>query len=190
MELVIASNNKHKIREIKTILSGKFDAIYSLAELSIVVEPEETAPDFLGNALIKARAIAAYTDKAVLADDSGLEVSALGGAPGVHSARFAGEPCSDEKNNEKLLRVLQGESDRSAHFTTSMVLLYPNGEYLVGIGEVQGEILTELRGNNGFGYDPLFFSIELGKSFGEATDAEKNSVSHRARALQDLLSKL
>ena len=190
MELVIASNNKHKVCEIKKILAGKFDRIYSLGELSIEVDPEETAPDFFGNALIKAKAVAACTDKAVLADDSGLEVEALGGAPGVFSARYAGKPCSDKRNNEKLLKEMKGVADRRARFVTTMVLLFPNGHYEVALGEVKGEILTEERGGNGFGYDPLFYSFELQKTFGEATDEEKNTVSHRGRALADLLTRL
>ena len=190
MELVIASNNKHKVQEIKTILSGRFDRNYSLGELGINVDPDETAPDFLGNAMIKAKAIAACTDKAVIADDSGLEVAALQGAPGVHSARYAGEPCSDDKNNEKLLREMRSVSDRSARFVTTMVLLFPTGESVVGVGEVKGEIITEKKGTNGFGYDPLFYSYELGKTFGEASEEEKNSVSHRSRALGDVLAKL
>ena len=190
MELVIASNNKHKVREISEILAGKFDKIYSLSDLGICVDPEETAPDFLGNALIKAEAVAAFTDKAVIADDSGLEVSALGGAPGVHSARYAGEPCSDQNNNNKLLCEMQGAKDRSARFVTTMVLRFPSGKTIVGIGEVKGEILLELKGQNGFGYDPLFYSYELKKTFGEASEIEKNSVSHRSRALKEILRQL
>lgn len=190
MELVIASNNQHKAKEIRAILSGKFDRIYTLADLSIAVDPDESAPDFLGNAMIKARAVAAFTDKAVIADDSGLEVMALGGAPGVKSARYAGEPASDDRNNEKLLAELNGAVNREARFVTTIVLLFPNGKSVIGQGEVKGEILREKRGTNGFGYDPLFYCVELGKTFGEASDAEKNRVSHRARALKNLLEKL
>ena len=190
MELVIASNNRHKVREITEILAGKFDRIYSLAELGIRVDPEETAPDFLGNAMIKANAIAAYTDKAVVADDSGLEVDALGGKPGVFSARYAGEPCSDDRNNQKLLAEMQGVKDRAARFVTTMVLRVPDGKAIVGEGEVKGEILFEKQGTNGFGYDPLFYSYELKKSFGEASEQEKNSVSHRSRALKEILRQL
>ena len=190
MELVIASNNRHKVREITDILAGKFDRIYSLSELNIRVDPEETAPDFLGNATIKANAIAAYTDKAVVADDSGLMVEALHGAPGVFSARYAGEPCSDDKNNQKLLSEMQGVIDRRAKFVTTMVLRFPDGKKIVGVGEVKGEILLEKKGENGFGYDPLFYSFELEKSFGEATEQEKNSVSHRSRALKEILRQL
>ncbi|MCR4725702.1 MAG: RdgB/HAM1 family non-canonical purine NTP pyrophosphatase [Clostridia bacterium] len=190
MELVIASNNKNKVREIREILKGKFEAIYSLSDLGIVCEAEETAPDFMGNALIKARAVAAFTDKAVLADDSGLMVSALGGAPGVYSARYAGEHASDEQNNDLLLKNLEGKENREAQFAATVVLLYPSGEIFAGEGFVKGEILKERKGKSGFGYDPLFYSYELKKTFGEATEEEKNGVSHRARALENLLAKL
>ena len=190
MELVIASNNAHKAREIKTILAGKFDSVYTLSDLDIHVEPEETADDFLGNALIKATSVAAYTDKAVIADDSGLMVEALSGAPGVHSARYGGEPVSDEKNNEKLLCEMAGVTSRAAKFVTTMVLLFPDGRKIVGVGEVKGQILTERRGDHGFGYDPLFYSFELEKTFGEASEEEKNSVSHRSRALKEILRQL
>ena len=176
--------------EIKQILSGKFDRIYSLAELGINVDPEETATDFLGNARIKARTIAEFTDKAVVADDSGLEVAALGGAPGVYSARYAGEPVSDDRNNAKLLWEMAYVSDRSARFVTTMVLRFPDGREIVGVGQVCGRITSEMRGENGFGYDPLFYADELKKTFGEATDTEKNAVSHRFRALADLLRQL
>ena len=189
-ELVIASNNRHKAHEIKEILEGKFDKIYTLSELGINVDPEETAPDFLGNARIKARAISAFTDKAVIADDSGLMVDALSGAPGVYSARYGGEPVSDDKNNEKLLREMSGVSDRNAKFVTTIVLLFPNGREIVGVGEVKGKIIEERRGEHGFGYDSLFYSFELGKTFGQATDEEKNSVSHRSRALKEILRQL
>ena len=190
MELVIASNNKNKVREIREILNGKFERIYSLSDLGIKCEAEETAPDVMGNALIKARAIAAFTDKAVLADDSGLTVSSLGGAPGVYSARYAGKHASDEENNDLLLKNLEGEKNREAEFVATVVLLYPSGEYFVGEGCVKGEILKERKGKGGFGYDPLFYSYELKKTFGEATEEEKNGVSHRARALENLLTKL
>jgi len=190
MELVIASNNKNKVCEIKSILGDRFENIYALSELGIDCDPEETADDFLGNALIKARTIATYTDKAVIADDSGLMVDCLGGAPGVHSARYAGEPVSDKANNALLLKNMQGLSPRTAKYVSTMVLLYPNGTYKVGVGEVRGEILEEARGEGGFGYDPYFYSYDLKKSFGESTLEEKNSVSHRARALWDLLKKL
>ena len=190
MELVIASNNKNKAREIREILGGSFEKTYTLAELGIICDPEETAEDFLGNALIKARAIGALTDKAVIADDSGLMVDCLGGAPGVHSARYAGEPVSDDANNALLLKNMEGRSPRTAKYVATTVLLYPDGSYKVATGEVEGEILTEARGEGGFGYDPYFYSYDLRKTFAEATAEEKNSVSHRARALKKLLEQL
>lgn len=190
MELVIASNNKNKIREIKAILGSSFEKIYSLSELDIHCDPEETAEDFLGNALIKARAIARFTEKAVIADDSGLMVDCLDGAPGVHSARYAGENATDAENNALLLKNMEGLSPRTAKYVATMVLLYPDGRYKVGVGCVCGEILREARGQGGFGYDPYFYSYDLKKTFGEATAEEKNAVSHRANALHDLLKKI
>ena len=190
MELVIASNNKNKIKEIRDILGSRFEKVYSLADLGIHCDPEETAEDFLGNALIKARTIAARTDKAVLADDSGLAVDCLGGAPGVHSARYAGEHATDEENNLFLQKNMEGLTPRTARFVATVVLLYPNGKYVVGTGKAEGEILFAPKGTSGFGYDPYFYSYDLHKTFAEASAEEKNSVSHRAEALKDLLRKL
>lgn len=192
MELVIASNNKNKIREIKQIVGDKFTRIYSLKELGIEVEIEETGKTFFENSLIKAKAICEMTNMASLADDSGLMVDVLNGEPGVYSARFAGEPCNDYENNQKLLKLLEKFSyeQKTAKFVSSIVLYMPNGEYIEADGEVHGHILTEYHGNGGFGYDPLFYSDELRKTFGEATREEKNSVSHRARALEALSKKL
>ena len=186
MKLLIASNNKHKIKEIREILKGKFEEILCLSQANIDCDPEETGETFLENALIKANEIAKYTNMAVLADDTGLCVDALGGMPGVHSARYAGNH-DDAENRKKLLTNLQGEINRKAHFETVIALRYPDGKTLVATGIVDGEILLKEDGKNGFGYDSLFYCTELGKSFGVATDEEKNSVSHRARALQNLL---
>lgn len=189
MNVVIASNNQHKIKEIKQILKDKFDNLYSLNEVNIECDPEENGLTFLDNAMIKANAIGQLTDMAVLADDTGLCVNALNGMPGVHSARYAGN--HDYKaNREKLLHELEGKQDRTAYFATVVVLRYPDGTTVVGEGRVDGSILTAEEGENGFGYDTLFFSNDLNKSFGVATDEEKNSVSHRGRALHDLLKKL
>lgn len=189
MDVVIASNNEHKIKEIKQILKDKFDNLYSLKEVNINCDPKENGLTFLDNAMIKANAIGQLTDKAVLADDTGLCVNVLNGMPGVHSARYAGN--HDHKaNREKLLHELDGKNDRTAYFATVVVLRYPDGTTVVGEGRVDGRILTAEEGENGFGYDTLFFSDDLNKSFGTATDDEKNSVSHRARALHDLLKKL
>ena len=188
MELLIASNNKHKIREISDVLKGKFDVV-SLDEENIVCDPEENGETFLQNATIKANAVAKHTALAVLADDTGLCVDALRGLPGIHSARFAGDH-DNAQNRKKLLQLMTGTINRKAHFTCVVVLRYPDGKTIHAEGRVDGEILTEERGNNGFGYDSLFFCTELGKTFAEATEEEKNAVSHRGRALHNLLEKL
>lgn len=185
-DLIIASNNKNKVKEIKEIFTGIFDNVYSLADKHINIDIEETGSTFEENALIKARAICDLTGMTALADDSGLEVDALGGEPGVYSARYAGSGHDDHANNRKLLKALEGVTDRKAHFTCVVALCSPNGDIATARGEVQGYILTAPVGDNGFGYDPLFFSTELGKSFALATAEEKNAISHRGRALQKL----
>ena len=189
MELLIASNNKHKIEEIKAVLNGTFEKITSLAEEGIVCDPNETGETFYENALIKAQAVAKLTDKAVLADDTGLCVNALGGRPSIHSARYADDHDSTA-NRRKVLRELQGIADRSAYFQSVVVLLYPDGKFVVGEGKVDGYIMEQEQGSNGFGYDCIFYSTELSKTFADTTTAEKLSVSHRSRALQDLLNKI
>ena len=187
MNLIIASNNEHKIKEIKTILQVHFDVILSLKEAKIDCNPEENGKTFLDNAIIKANEIAKHTTFAVLSHDTGLCVDALNGEPGVMSARYAGNH-DNAKNRAKLLRALQNKGNRSAHFSTAVALRYPNGEIVTAEGRVDGYILEREDGTNGFGYDSLFYCTELGKSFGVATEAEKNSVSHRARALKNLLT--
>lgn len=189
MNLIIASNNEHKIKEIKTILKGCFDIMLSLKEAGIDCDPEENGKTFLDNALIKANEIAKYTAYAVIADDTGLCVDELNGAPGVMSARYAGDH-DHAKNRAKLLKCMQGAADRSAHFTTAVVLRYPDGKIITAEGRVDGRILEQEDGTNGFGYDSVFFATDLNKSFGIATDEEKNAVSHRARALHNLLNKI
>ena len=189
MKLVIASNNVHKIQEIKEILQDKFDEMYSLAEMGIDCDPVEDGDTFLANALIKVNEIAKYTNYAVLADDTGLCVDALGGAPGVMSARYAGDHDS-AKNRKKLLNELANQTNRNAHFETCVALRYPDGKTVTAFGRVDGIILTEERGDGGFGYDCLFYSTELNKTFGETTNEEKNLVSHRGRALRNLLKKI
>jgi len=190
MEIVVATNNKNKLKEIREILGGKIDKIYSQSDLGIVCEPEENAPDFAGNADIKARTIAAYCNLPVLADDSGLLVEALNGEPGVNSARYCGEHGNDAKNNELLLKNLQGVENRNATFATCVTLYFNENKILRVIGETKGKILHEKQGDNGFGYDCIFYSDELGKSFGLASEEEKNSVSHRGKALRKLLELL
>lgn len=195
MKAVLASNNKHKLVEIKTMLEGKFDDILTLKDLNIQVEIEENGITFEQNAYIKASEIAKMTGLLAIGDDSGICVNALDGEPNIYSARYAGEPCDDKKNNEKLLNKIHalekdGQVDRTAYFQSVVVLCYPDGKYISGSGRTYGKIIDEYRGDNGFGYDPLFLSDELGKTFGEATMEEKNKISHRSRALADLLSKM
>ncbi len=187
MKLAIATNNQHKLQEIRAILGDSFEELLSLKDLGIDVDVEETGTTLEENALIKARAILALSGIATLADDTGLMVDALNGAPGVYSARYAGEEHNDAKNRAMLLKNLDGVKDRSAHFATVIALCYPDGKTLTASGRVNGEILLSERGTEGFGYDSLFFSTELGKTFAEATQAEKNSVSHRGRALRAML---
>lgn len=185
-ELIIASNNAHKIKEIKAILGNFFPRIISMREAGLDIEIEETGSTFKENALIKARTVSEITGKPCLADDSGLSVDCLFGAPGVYSARFYGEGHNDEDNIRKLLKEMANADDRRAHFNTTLCLYYPGGRYLIAEGKAHGRILTEKRGENGFGYDPVFFSDELNKTFAEAGEQEKNSVSHRAKALLNL----
>lgn len=185
--VVVASGNKNKIKEIKAILP-KTEVIPMSA---FDCEPaEENGATFEENAVIKAKAVYEAAHCPVLSDDSGLCVEALDGAPGIISARFAGEPANDAANNEKLLRLLSDKSNRRAKFVSVVVLYYGDGRYVSAYGETEGEILRESRGTNGFGYDSLFYSYALKKSFGEASDVEKNSVSHRAAALAALAAKL
>ena len=192
MKLAIASNNQHKLDEIKSILGGCFDKLLSIKELGLDIEIEETGTTLLENALIKARTIRDMTGMVVLADDTGLMVDALNGEPGVYSARYAGEEHNYQKNNEKLLNNLEGVPDekRTARFKTVIAVCFPDGTELTCEGCVEGKIATELRGNRGFGYDPLFYSFELGKVFAEGTLEEKNRVGHRGRALRKMLELL
>ncbi|MBQ8911108.1 MAG: XTP/dITP diphosphatase [Clostridia bacterium] len=189
MKIVIASNNKHKISEIKAILHEKVSKdieLLSLSEIGFFDDIEENGKTFEENALIKAMAVADLGYMA-MADDSGLMVDRLDGAPGVYSARYAGEPCNDENNNQKLLLALEGTAphERSAKFVSTIAFVDParKDHALFARGECPGEILYEYRGNGGFGYDPLFYYAPLDKTFAELTAEEKNSISHRARAL-------
>lgn len=197
MNAVLASNNSHKLEEIRALLADKFGRVYSLADMGIQTDIDETGATFEENAFIKAQTIFDLLGGkfAVLADDSGLCVEALGGAPGVYSARYAGSPCNDDANNALLLknlheRELSFPKNRRAYFASVVVAVLPDGKKLAGEGRVYGTILDEYRGNGGFGYDPLFYCDELGKTFAEAQMSEKNTVSHRARALAALKEKL
>lgn len=190
MKLIIASNNKHKIYEIKKILGSKFPEILSLSEAGIDHETIEDGETFMANAFKKAREIAEISGQAALADDSGICVDALGGAPGVYSARFSGVHGNDEDNNKLLLEKLLGITQRDAHYTCAMALVYPDGKEISAEGYMYGTITEKPRGNAGFGYDPLFVPTGESRTVAEMTDDEKNAISHRANALAALLEKL
>ena len=191
MQMIIATNNAHKLTEITGILAGRYDLV-SLKQAGIDVDVEETGTTLLANALLKAKTISDLSGQIALADDTGLSVDALDGAPGVYSARYAGEQHDDKANRALLLTNMKGLpwEQRTAHFGTCIVVYYPDGHYIVANGRVDGYILDHEEGDRGFGYDSLFWSTELGKTFASATQEEKNSVSHRGRALMDLVSKL
>ena len=191
-KLVIASNNPGKLQEFQFLLRPLGIEVLTQAQLGIE-EAEEPHVTFIENALSKARHVSRLSGLPVLADDSGICVEALGGAPGVYSARFAGDdPKSDQRNNEKLLEVLRGVSDRRAHYYCVLVLLHgaDDPQPLIAEGEWHGEIAEEERGEGGFGYDPLFWLPELGKMSAELSRDEKHAISHRAKALRGLLEKL
>lgn len=182
--LVVATGNMHKLREIAEIFTD-FEVV-SQKEMGFDEDVEETGVTFAENALIKARAASKALNCIALADDSGLCVDALGGAPGVYSARYCGYHGDDQKNRDLLLENMKNEKNRAAHFTSAIALVYPNGREVVVEGHTYGKILHEETGTGGFGYDCLFESDDLKKSFGVATAEEKNSVSHRFRGLQKL----
>ena len=189
MRLIIASNNAHKVTEIKAILAPYFNSIQSLKDAGIDIDVVEDGKTFAENALKKAREVLAVSDAdAALSDDSGLEVDALCGAPGVYSARYAGEGHDDAANNEKLLAEMKDVpmDKRTCRFVSAVSLVRRNQEPITVIGTVEGKLLFSPRGTGGFGYDPLFFYEPSGKSFAELSAQEKNEISHRARALAAL----
>lgn len=184
MELVFASNNEHKIREIKSIL-GKSFTLLSLSDLNIFGDIPENEPTLEGNALSKVRYIHDASGVNVFADDTGLEIEALDGLPGVHSARFAGEKKDSSANIEKVLTMLGNKENRKARFRTVIALILENKEYLFE-GVVSGNIISMKRGAEGFGYDPVFIPDGKNQTFAEMDLAEKNTISHRARAFEKL----
>lgn len=187
-KIVLASNNIHKVKEIKEILDNV--EILTLNDIEYFDEIEETGTTYLDNALIKARTISEYLKSKklnydVLADDSGLCCEALNGAPGVYSARYAGEPSDSKANRDKLIKELK-EKNKEAYFNCTLVLYHNNDNYEYTEGKTYGKIISEEIGDTSFGYDCIFLSDDLGKTFGEATDEEKNKVSHRYRALEKI----
>ena len=185
--LVLASQNGGKLRELRALFGAEYD-VASMGEMGLDMEIEETGSTFEENARIKAEALCARTGCAALADDSGLEVDCLGGAPGVYSARYAGRHGDDAANNALLIANVKAfPAPRTARFVSAVALARPGRETLVARGSCEGEVLLEERGEGGFGYDPLFYSHDLHKTFAEASAGEKNTVSHRARALKKLV---
>lgn len=184
MQIIFASNNKNKIREINHVLGGTF-TLLSLADVSLEKDIPENEPTLEGNALEKARYIHKVTGMDVFADDTGLEVEALNGEPGVHSARFAGESKDPDANIEKLLTLLSDTSERQARFRTVIALIFKGKEYLF-TGIVPGEIIRERRGDEGFGYDPVFIPDGKNLTFAQMNLDEKNTISHRAIAFEKL----
>lgn len=185
-KLVMASGNFNKIKEMRLLLGDLYDVV-SMSEMGISAEVEETGETFEENALIKAEAIMKIAGCAAIADDSGLVVDTLGGRPGVHSARYSGVHGDDEANNDLLLSEMRDKSERRARYVCAMALCAPGRRPIVATGECEGEILGERRGEGGFGYDPLFMSHDLKKTFAEASLDEKNRISHRARAITKLM---
>ena len=184
MKLVLATQNPKKLKEMNEILSHLGVEVVSEAELGVRIEVEETGETFTDNARLKATAVMQATGLPAVADDSGLCVDALNGGPGVYSARFGGEGLDDKGRYTLLLEMLRGQTDRAAHFHTSIVCAFPNGDELVCEGECPGTIAFAPMGEGGFGYDPVFFVPELRKTFGQLTAEEKASVSHRGKALR------
>lgn len=195
MKMIAATNNSHKLREITAILSELNFDIKSLSEAGLDIEIEENGETFIDNALIKAREVCRLTGEAAIADDSGLEVDALNGEPGVRSARYSGEngEAKDKKNNEKLKEAMKDvpEDRRGARFCSVIAAVFPDGHEITAEGFVYGRIGYEEKGSNGFGYDPLFIVEGYdGKTMAELDASEKNKISHRANALKEFVSKL
>ena len=190
MKLVLATANPDKVAEIEAILGSAVGLLPRPADLPDVVEDGDTLED---NARLKAVAVAQAVGAAAVADDTGLEVDALGGAPGVHSARYSGDDATYEDNVRKLLAELEGvrAEQRTARFRTVAMVVTPDGTEIVGVGAVEGRITTEPRGAGGFGYDPVFAPVEAdGRTFAEMSDDEKHEISHRGRAFRALAAAL
>lgn len=181
--IILASNNKDKVKEVKEILKG-YDII-SMKEAGIYVDIEENGTTFEENALIKARAIMKLTGQITMADDSGLEIDYLNKVPGVYSARFMGHDTSYDIKNKALIQKLEGVkgSDRSGRFVCAIAVCFPDGREIVKRGTMEGLIAEEIKGDNGFGYDPIVYLPEYGKTSGELAPEEKNKISHRGKAL-------
>ena len=190
MKLIIASNNAHKLTEMKAILAPFFDEIVSKPEAGIEHETVEDGQTFMENAVKKARELAEISGCCAIADDSGLCVDALDGAPGIYSARFSGVHGDDAANNRPLLDRLRDEKNRAAHYTCAIALVWPDGRTVTAEDYLHGEIAYDERGTGGFGYDPLFILPECGLRTAEISSEEKNRISLRGKALRQLVKKL
>lgn len=183
MRILLASRNPGKVREVQALLPPTVEVV-PVSAYPGIPEVEETGDTFEANAALKAETVSRLTGLPTLADDSGLVVDALGGEPGVRSARLAGDTATDAQNNTLLLQRMAGRTDRAARFVCVLAWARPGMPTVCFRGETEGVLLTAPRGENGFGYDPLFFSPDLGKSFAEASGEEKGAISHRGRALR------
>ena len=190
MKLVLASQNKKKLVEMNDILSSLGIEVCSQADAGVDLEPEETGTTFEENSLIKAKAVMEASGPPAIADDSGLCVDALRGAPGVYSARYGGEDLSDEGRYRLLLENMQGQMPRTAQFVSVITCCFPNGDVITARGECPGTIAFAAMGEGGFGYDPVFFVPPLKKTFAQLTPEEKNAISHRGKALKIFQEKL
>lgn len=194
MKMIAATNNSHKLEEIREILKDKGIEVKSLADVGLDIEIEENGDTFIDNALIKAREVCRLTGEAAIADDSGLEVEALNGQPGVKSARYSGETGADKdaKNNEKLKKAMQQipEGKRGARFCSAIAAVFPDGKENTAEGYIYGKIGYEEKGEGGFGYDPLFIIDGYDKTMAEIDSSEKNNISHRANALKKFVKML
>ena len=190
MKLIIASNKAHKLTEMNAILAPFFDDVQSMREAGIEHETVEDGTTFMENAVKKARELAEISGHAAIADDSGICVDALDGAPGIYSARFSGVHGDDKANNRLLLEKLEGVENRAAHYTCAIALCWPDGRMLTAEDYLFGEIAHDEKGTGGFGYDPLFLLPERGVRTAELGPGEKNAISHRGKALRKLVKLL
>jgi XTP/dITP diphosphohydrolase len=190
LRVVLATTNRGKLADFRRLFGADTLDLVSTAEVGIALEVEETGVTFAENALLKARAACEASGMPALADDSGLAVCALGGRPGVVSARYAGSHGNDHANNKKVIAELRGIEDRRAAFVCALALVFPDGAEITSQGRCEGRIIDEERGTNGFGYDAIFYRDDLGMTFGEATPEQKNARSHRGGAVRSLVAEL
>ena len=190
MKIVLASKNPHKLVEINEITQKFGFELVLQSELGVDLDVEENGTTFEENSLIKAKAVMEATGLPALADDSGICVDALGGAPGVYSARYGGEGLDDKGRYQLLLSSMRGQTTRAAHFASAIACAFPNGDTIEAEGKVEGTIAFAPMGEGGFGYDPVFFYPPMKKTFGQMTAEEKHAISHRGKALEVFVEKL